>query len=81
MPNTHAAAVVAKNEARFVTAMLAIGAGLVAITFVIAALSQRFYYDVDFSRAPILEFPGLFVGAGIIYLLLAWLIPRLPATR
>jgi len=66
---------------RYAAAALALGVALVAITFVIALLSQRFYYDVDFSRAPILAFTGLFVGAGLIYLPLAWLIPRLPATR
>ncbi|MCP4471975.1 MAG: DUF2029 domain-containing protein [Gammaproteobacteria bacterium] len=78
MPNACAAESAVKPGIRFAAAALALGAGLVAIAFVIALISQPFYYDVDFSRAPILAFTGLFVGAGTIYLPLAWLVPRLP---
>ncbi len=62
-------------------AALALGAILLALYVVIALLSQGFYYDVDFTRAPILLFTGLFVAAGIAYLLLAWLIPHLRPSR
>jgi hypothetical protein len=44
-------------------------------------ISQRFHYDADFSRAPILGFTGLFSGAGLVYLALAWIIPRLQTTH
>jgi len=81
MPNPRAAESAARPGYLFAAAALALGVGLIAITFVIALLSQRFYYDVDFSKAPILAFTGLFVVAGMIYLALVWLIPRLPASR
>ncbi len=81
MPNPYAAESVAKPDTRCAVAAVALGVGLVATTLVIAQLSQRFYYDVDFSGAPILAFTGLFVGASLLYLPMAWLIPRLPASR
>ena len=80
MPNPYTAESAAKPAYCAVVALV-LGVGLVATTLIIALLSQRFFYDVDFSRAPILAFTGLFVGAGLIYLPMAWLIPRLPASR
>ena len=49
MTNQCAVEAEAKFEARHNVAALALGVGLVAITPVIALLSQRFFYDVDFS--------------------------------
>ncbi len=60
---------------------IAIGISLLAIQYLIALLAERFHYDVDFSRAPIAVYVGLFMVAGLIYLPLAWLIPRLPPSR
>ena len=54
-----------------------LGFCLVGIEFLIAKLGERFFYEVDFARAPIVFYVGLLLVAGLVYLPLRWLIPRL----
>jgi alpha-1,6-mannosyltransferase len=60
---------------------VAVGICLTGIEFLIANLGERFFYEVDFARAPIVFYVGLLLAAGLVYLPLRWLIPRLAPSR
>lgn len=60
---------------------VAVGICLTGIEFLIANLGERFFYEVDFTRAPIVFYVGLLLAAGLVYLPLRWLIPRLAPSR
>ena len=60
---------------------VAIGMCLLGIEFLIADLGERFFYEIDFARAPIVFYVGLLLVAGLVYLPLRWLIPRLAPSR
>jgi hypothetical protein len=60
---------------------VAIGICLLGIEFLIANLGERFFYEVDFARAPIVFYVSLLLAAGLVYLPLRWLIPRLAPSR
>ena len=57
-----------------------LGFCLAGIEFLIAKLGERFFYEVDFARAPIVFYVGLLLVAGLVYLPLRWLIPRLASS-
>jgi hypothetical protein len=76
MPNASATGA----AARLAAGAFAAGLLLIAIAVFLALISQRFFYEVDLGQAPILGFTGLFIGAGFVYLPVAWAIPRLQTT-
>ncbi len=60
---------------RLLTPWVAVGAMLVALAGTLAWYSPRFGYDVLVRDMPVLELSGGLIFAGLVFLLLAWLIP------
>jgi len=69
-----------KPDARCWPAWVAIGSALTGLQAAMLHLSPEFAYGASLVDYPIAAFMVLFVSAGAVYLLLAWLVPRTATT-
>jgi alpha-1,6-mannosyltransferase len=63
------------------TCFIAAGFLLLATQLFNRLISNRFLYELDLGKAPIVEFVGVNIVAGFVLLLLVWVIPRIKPDR